>query len=454
MSGLRLSARIYVVAVGASGVALLVWTSLSRPASLDQKTLATALLMLAINTASEHYVIKLPRGGELAASTISQVASIFILPPLLLLLIVAASTILQDSLRRKRWYKTFFNTGQFLLAVGIPAQIVYWYDSTQQLLNPGNAGNGMPRVIAAVAAYYLINTALTNIIIALDQRTPLVTVWLVNSGTSVLLELGMGIIGVLWAYIWLLDPLWSLLAVCPAVMACHAFNHIRRLEDENEQGILRMAETIDARDPYTFQHSRRVAAYVERLATELRLNPNYVAMLTSAARVHDLGKMGIGNEILHKAGGLSKAQWATMRRHPEIGATILGGYRPYRDGVDCVRHHHERYDGTGYPAGLRREDIPLGARIIAVADAYEAMTSDRPYRRALSCETAIEQLKSGMGKQFDPMVAGMFLKVLDQEQHGRNLRRVPGDTRAAEALSAPVPRVDPGSLGEVASQVA
>ncbi len=238
---------------------MVVGTWLTGPGQIDQQTLLTVALMLAINLASEHYVITLPRGGDLAASTIPQIASIFILPPPWVLLIVATSTIIEDTISRKAWYKGLFNTGQMILAVGVPAHVINSFGPAQTLFPTGNEFRGMPLAIAAVILYYTINTLLTNTIIALDRRTSVIGVWLANNSTSVVLEFGMGIIGVVWAYIWFWDPFWSVLAVCPALMACQAFSHIRRLEDENEKGITCMAESIDARDRYTFQHSKRVA---------------------------------------------------------------------------------------------------------------------------------------------------------------------------------------------------
>jgi putative nucleotidyltransferase with HDIG domain len=447
--GLKQSVRIYVLAVGISGIAFLLGSWMLVPITLDQTLLVTTALTFAINAASERYVIKLPRGGELVASTISQIACIFILPLPLAVTIVAISAAMGDILSRKAWYKVLFNASQMLLAVGIPTMLLRSIASPGDLLSVGNAAHGMPLTLGAVVAYYVINTILTNAIIALDRRSSILDVWLANNATSVLLEFGMGIIGVLWAYIWLLDPFWSLLTVLPAVMTCRAFSHIRKLEDENEEGVLAIADMIDARDPYTFQHSKRVAEYVEKIAETMLLGTRHVEILTSAARLHDLGKIGISNEVLHKASALTEAERSVMQKHPEIGASILSRYRDYRDGLVCVLHHHERYDGRGYPYGLKGEDIPLGARIMAVADSYEAMTSDRPYRKALGREVAIGQLKAGMGTQFDPMVVAAFLKVLHQEEHEheRRLLRLDahkrhqvgaaaGDTPFAEAIAS------------------
>jgi putative nucleotidyltransferase with HDIG domain len=198
-------------------------------------------------------------------------------------------------------------------------------------------------------------------------------------------------------------------------MICRAFSYIRQLEDENKLGILKIAETIDERDAYTYQHSKRVAEFTEKIAKKIHLSSVQVEQLVTAARLHDLGKMGVKDDVLHKPGKLDKAEWDVMRRHPEIGAKIVGHYHLHKESVDCVLYHHERYDGKGYPHGLKGEEIPLGARIMAVADSYEAMTSDRPYRKALSQEIAVQQLKEGMGMQFDPMMVAAFLTVLDQE---------------------------------------
>jgi len=155
-----------------------------------------------------------------------------------------------------------------------------------------------------------------------------------------------------------------------------------------------------------------VAAYAEAIAGELGLDADDVDVIVSAARVHDLGKIGIPDAILLKPGDLTHDEMATMWTHPGAGAEILGQFHLFREGTRLARHHHEWYDGSGYPDGVAGEDIPLGARILAVADAYDAMTSDRPYRRALRRDDAVERLKAGQGSQFDPMVVGAMIRVL------------------------------------------
>jgi HD-GYP domain-containing protein (c-di-GMP phosphodiesterase class II) len=188
----------------------------------------------------------------------------------------------------------------------------------------------------------------------------------------------------------------------------------RRREAQNTflQSLTTLAETIDLRDPYTAGHSRRVAGYSRRLATELRLPAQTVEQIEHAALLHDIGKIGIPDAILFKNGPLDDEERLLICSHPAIGARLLADL-PTMDAIcPCVLHHHERYDGRGYPSGLRGEAIPIGARVIAVADAFDAMTTDRPYRRGLSANTALGELTGGAGIQFDPRCVTAFVGLV------------------------------------------
>lgn len=168
---------------------------------------------------------------------------------------------------------------------------------------------------------------------------------------------------------------------------------------------------LDVRDRETEGHAQRVARYMDLMARELRAPNVDVRTLRRGALLHDLGKIGIPDEILRKTGELDGSEWRVMKRHPAYGARILAGI-PYLSGAaEIVRHHHEHFDGSGYPDGLAGEDIPLGARIFALADALDAMTSDRPYRRAMSLEDAISEIERCGGKQFDPVMVNAFLRI-------------------------------------------
>ena len=176
-----------------------------------------------------------------------------------------------------------------------------------------------------------------------------------------------------------------------------------------------LAQAIDARDHYTHSHSESVAKYATIIALEMNLPAKEVEVIRQACELHDLGKIGIEDSILMKPGPLTDEEWLQIRKHPVIGAQILEPLTFLNDVIDLVRQHHEHYDGSGYPDGRRGEDILLGARIINLADSYEAMRSARSYRKVpLTKEGAVEEIRKNSGAQFDPKVVEVFLRVVDK----------------------------------------
>lgn len=173
-----------------------------------------------------------------------------------------------------------------------------------------------------------------------------------------------------------------------------------------------LASAIDAKDSYTGDHSSKVSALAARVTRALRVPAQVVEDVRVAARLHDLGKIGVPDAILMKPGRLTPEEWNLMRQHAERGYEIVRR-APLPDRIKlAIRHSHERWDGTGYPSGLAREAIPLMARIVAVVDAYEAMTTDRPYRKALSIPDAIERLEQVAGTQLDPHIVRVFIQMI------------------------------------------
>jgi putative two-component system response regulator len=201
---------------------------------------------------------------------------------------------------------------------------------------------------------------------------------------------------------------------------------IRRFdqEKENRQMLLSFAKSIQERDIVTYEHSRRVATYAQRLARYLGWSRSEARDLALAALVHDLGKTWIANDILMKSAALSDEERRTMERHPIIGARILIGCDVHPFYVETVLYHHEAWDGRGYPTGLKGEEIPLSARILTVADVYDVLTSQRPYKVALSEEAARERLMLGAGRSFDPMVVRAFVYLLDTHPNFRLSERL------------------------------
>ncbi len=183
-----------------------------------------------------------------------------------------------------------------------------------------------------------------------------------------------------------------------------------------EHTTIALAEFIDAKDPYTHGHTQRVVNYSEAIAGELKkemkLEPNFMENLHIAALLHDVGKVIVEKKILNKQQELTIGEWNEIKRHPVIGAHIVSSIRELHDCVPGIKYHHEKYNGSGYPEGLKGDRIPLSAAIIAVADAFDAMTSERPYRRALSREEAIAEISRCAGKHFEPTVAKAAIMAL------------------------------------------
>ena len=177
-------------------------------------------------------------------------------------------------------------------------------------------------------------------------------------------------------------------------------------------GVIRsMSSAIDARDPYTCGHSERVGRYAELISEQLQQSSEFMERIYLCGLLHDVGKIGVRDEVLLKTGKLTDEEYAIMKQHPEIGYRIVESLDGFEDILPGVLHHHERYDGGGYPHGLSGESIPLIARILGVADAYDAMTSDRPYRRGMPHQKAISIIEEQSGAQFDPDAAQAFLEI-------------------------------------------
>ncbi len=177
-----------------------------------------------------------------------------------------------------------------------------------------------------------------------------------------------------------------------------------------------LSRAIEARDPYTRGHSTRVTELAEAVAQRLGWSEERIASLRVGGPLHDIGKLAVSDEVLCKEGRLDDDELAQIREHPKIGAKLLLRVTALREAIPYVLYHHERWDGTGYPSGKAGEEIPVEARVLAIADAFDAMTSDRPYRSALSREEALAEVERCAGTQFDPKIARIFLEVFGETE--------------------------------------
>ena len=199
-------------------------------------------------------------------------------------------------------------------------------------------------------------------------------------------------------------------------MAANLAESKRKLHEYFYRMVQSLVRSIEAKDPYTRGHSDRVGEYAGRIALEMGFSEETVELLRKAAQLHDIGKLGIHEDILTKKSSLAESEWDVVYKHPVVGEEILKPVILDDDMLSVIRSHHEHYDGTGYPDGLKGDQISMLAQIASVADAYDAMTSSRTYNRVLTKEEAIKRLKEASGTQFNPKVVEAFIKALAKEQ--------------------------------------
>jgi putative nucleotidyltransferase with HDIG domain len=204
-------------------------------------------------------------------------------------------------------------------------------------------------------------------------------------------------------------------ALMVAIQAANAFNRVRlnsQVETDQIQTVLALAKTIEMRDKYLAGHSEKIADLSERIAKEMGCTKKEILTIRWAALLHDIGKIGIPDRILQKPGSLSTVEWDAIRKHPELGAEIVIKASNLYEVADLIKYHHEKFNGSGYPEGKKGKDIPIGARILAVTDAFSAITEERVYHSSKTQEEALDEIKACSGKDFDPQVVEELLRII------------------------------------------
>jgi putative nucleotidyltransferase with HDIG domain len=271
-------------------------------------------------------------------------------------------------------------------------------------------------IAGAAVAMYMTNALLISIAVALATSRSLLSV-LRNSHKVVLGQFAsLYLVGAGAAFAIVGLPWLLVLSLAGAFLVYLSWRHRIELRHESVRAMERMADEVDRRDPYTYQHSQRVARYSKAIANKLRLSMAEIELIELAAKVHDIGKIRIPDSILLKPGKLTDEERREMERHPRLGFDILRPFSEYAKVLDLVLSHHERYDGVGYPNGTVGRRQILIAQVIPVADSLDAMTSNRAYRPAKSWDSAMEELRRGAGSQWNPKVVEAARSALQVEE--------------------------------------
>jgi putative nucleotidyltransferase with HDIG domain len=400
--------RAYLLLVIALGAMLLVVTA-EIP---DLGDLALAALFFGVAAVAQLRPIHVAQNIKATGEDVATFAAALTLGPFLGGLVAATSTLamLRTSPGEPLALRVFNATASSLGTIG--AALVFG-----ALASNGVVADNPLAVVAAAATKYGLETVTVDVAVGLQlRRNPLSRWWSIHR-RDLAPHAGLYLIGTFAAVLATLAP-WLILAlVVPGGLVFFSLRESARVQERTQRAVLQLADIVDARDPFTRGHSQRTAVLAERLARRMGLDPAQIDLCRIAARVHDIGKVGTDDHLLLKPGPLAEFELEEMRRHSEIGAQLLAQFPEFWEGASIVLAHHERPDGHGYPHGLKGSELPLEAAIVAVADAYDAMTNDRPYRRALPWQETRAQLLTYRGTQWDPRVVDAFVEMLDRE-HG------------------------------------
>jgi hypothetical protein len=401
---------IALVVVAAVGTAVVGWSL--RGTSAPISVVWFVLVLVFIVLADVYPIVVFGYGREETEVTLSlaltfAVACIWLPVPGMVLAVLG--TIASDLIGHKTLEKIVFNAGHYAITVGGTSTVYGW-------LRSPDAGFLEGRNLLAIlmcAAFYFIADSLvfSGLFSSLThQRWPRVLGSFVRQSwlnSAALIPLGMAL-----AALFRVNPIAILLMLPTFLLLYAALKRGQALRNQTQTILEKLVDVLESKSPETAQHSKRVRAWVEDMCHELGMESGEADMVLQAAVLHDLGKVGLDDSLLRKP-GLSAEEFHQIMGHSAVSAGLLEGLTLFQGGRDIVLHHHERYDGNGYPDHLGGENIPLGARIIAVADSFDAMVSMRPYRaKSLTVTGALKILDDERGAQFDPELVVTFAKIV------------------------------------------
>jgi diguanylate cyclase (GGDEF)-like protein/putative nucleotidyltransferase with HDIG domain len=423
-----MAARLYVGAVIGLGLGLLLKFS---EEALTINEPGKFLVLLALSSLTSVFKVNLPlarRASTMSVSYAVDFASLLLLGPHETMVVAAASAWSQCTFRikeRNPIHRTLFSMACLIVTVQIAGHVYIWLGGVPGQMDFETIAKPL---VGAATAYFLFNTFTIATAIALSSRQPVVRVWNENflwSAPSYFVG-ALAASGATWlselSNVWLAP-----LATAPLFLTYRTYRvYLGRIEDEQRHvqeisdlhlaTIEALALAIDAKDQTSQTHIRRVQLYAAELARSMGMSENEIQGVKTAALLHDIGKLAVPEHILSKPGPLTQEEFQKIRAHPKVGADIISAVPFPYPVAPLILCHHERWDGKGYPTGLKAEDIPLGARILSVVDYFDALMAERPYHKAMSFEAAVGLLQQEAGKGLDPVIVARFVEMLPRLQ--------------------------------------
>ncbi len=389
-----------------------------------------AITIMVVGSVLSALVVKLPWGGFLFPGD-ALLICLCLLTGMYQVALVGLGAALASASIINRWKRTALvaalrNVLAVLVAVAVwraiaPSLKLIMDDGSRSIWLPGSGISGwmmspgaVPAILITSLAFITVATVVENLLRP-NRKYPFGEAWLLNAGRNFHHLTFTAVLGALAAVAYKdIGMAAFVFFAVPVLLTRDALKRSLDLRSSRFEALKALSSSVDARDKYTSDHSGRVSRLAGLLAREMGFAETVVELIEGSALLHDIGKLSIDTEILSKPGPLDDAERAAIQRHPQHSADVVSRVGLLKDSTDIVRHHHERPDGTGYPARLKGHEIPIGARILNVADAFDAMTSDRPYRKKKTIDEAVKELRDGSGTEFDAVVVEYLSRFLSK----------------------------------------
>lgn len=407
-----------IVLVAACAATVAVLGPIAGIPQLDLETIILGAILAALIISADFFEIDAPLSSVRVTVSVSSAlcfASVITLGPVLGAFVAGFSALAVEVLQRRELIKTVLNTSNYVLSTFVGGFVYFWL--ADQSISPIGSVENLLATIVAASAYTIIDTGTIALVLSQVVGHSPMDIWRANFRSALLEHVSLPTMGIMIPILVDESMFALIIVVIPLLGPYLAFRSYRQVHEETRATLNVLADMLDRRDPYTADHSQRVSDLVDKMLDHYpEVSFDEYETIITAARIHDLGKVTTSDATLLKSGKLTHEEFEEMKRHAEDGADVLGHISIFQEAARVIRHHHERWDGNGYPDGLSGSEIPVGSRLIAVADTYDAMTTDRPYRKALPTCVAVTEIRRNAGTQFDPVAVEAFLSIVDASE--------------------------------------
>ena len=410
--------KLCVTTIITLGIAYLIY-SVSTNSILDIKRVA---IFIILSIVAESLLIPTPGESAVSVGFAIALAAILVLGVPEAAWVICVGVMLRSVKHKGKyihilntpWYKTLFNGAEILLSAGT-AGLCY------KLLGgvPGSIdfNNLLLPLIACILVYVLVNETIMSWLMATVTGESFVSSWWGNLIFAARDCVFVAPLGVLMAIAYLQYGILGIfLFLGPLLLARFSYKLYIDMRRVYIETVRALSQAVEVKDPYTQGHSLRVNDYAVALGMRVKLSQGKLENLKMAAILHDIGKIGIEESILNKPGALTKEEFDKIKQHPEDGAKIIQDIEFLKEAADIIMGHHEKMDGTGYPKGIKQSEIRIEAAILCIADVYDAVTSDRPYRKAMTAQQALDIIEEGKGKHFNAHLADEFIDMIKEQR--------------------------------------